>query len=558
MGDMMLAGDICIRDFIESFDSDNILLPMIQRPFVWDEGRIEHLFDSVIKKFPFGIILLYKRQKDNFIIYGRHFFKEIEDGMNYENYDTEVGPGKILVLDGHQRLQSLYLGYKGYKFKGKKLYYDINYFNQVHNISDVSFKLINSDKIAIKQNESIFILFSRVLEIAGRIHRVQPQQEKEEERIIQEMTDIFHDIGVTGEQILKFYNHINRYIANSVFFQTDTKIFRYLLIDDFEFDNVLEIFVRFNQGGLSLTKSDLLFSTLKLKWKDAGKSFQDLSEDTEINKDMLLKTAIVTSNYKADMKLSNLENMHINTIKDNFPSFKEVIEQFHDRVKSLTDQYTRIYWKYNFLIPIIYYLYKRKESGSYNIVLDSAILKYLLIIVYNSNLRSDNHLNEIIKRIDNEREDATKQSRTPNFPIDSINKYLKDMGVKVDIDELSLNSDPILTFSLIQRNNWNPLSYKNSLQIDHIFPQSEKEKLPLGAQDYVDSIWNKYVVFAGDNIRKKAIMPDKYFKGKKEKYIDEYILKKDLLAINKFKELIKWRKKIIIKMFKSKLDIEIK
>jgi uncharacterized protein with ParB-like and HNH nuclease domain len=63
----MLAGDPSIICLVEEIKRGNILLPMIQRPFVWlnDEERITKLFDSIIKKFPIGIFLFYQKSSDD-------------------------------------------------------------------------------------------------------------------------------------------------------------------------------------------------------------------------------------------------------------------------------------------------------------------------------------------------------------------------------------------------------------------------------------------------------------------------------------------------------------
>ena len=47
-----------------------------------------------------------------------------------------------------------------------------------------------------------------------------------------------------------------------------------------DYEKVFDIFVRVNSGGTPLSKSDLLFSFIKLKWKEfeAEKEFPDLLE----------------------------------------------------------------------------------------------------------------------------------------------------------------------------------------------------------------------------------------------------------------------------------------
>lgn len=553
----MLAGEPTIMGLVDEIKNGNVLLPMIQRPFVWlkDEERITKLFDSVIKKFPIGIILLYQKPSgDTTQIFGRRFFDRIDDDTKFEEYDFEVKDSQILVLDGHQRLQSLYLGVIDGHLYGKHLYHNVFFFRKERDISDVSFRFFRSDKrvVSDKEDESLYLRFSDVIDIAKRISRVSPhKREKEKKPIIKKLEELIRPAGSFSEDDYRYvYEYVLGTISNSLFFRHDPHIFKYELIQDKDFDDdVLEIFVRFNQGGLPLTKSDLIFSTLKLQWKEGGTKFEDLAEDTGINKDLLLKTLIVVSSLPADTRIQKVKGK-IELLKNNFEEFELVIKQFHDRVKKLTDLHGRIFRKYNFIIPVVYYFYNNREKLERieDLSMQPRVLKYMLTIVYNSNLRSDSHLNEIIKIISDE--------ETNEFPSERIEKYLEGKGVRGSIDEVSLNSDPVLTFSLLQRNNWNPLYYRNKLHIDHIFPLSRREELPEKLGLLVDSIFNKYVVFAGDNIRKSGALPEEYFTGERERLIDLYILPKEYLKVEDFEKMIEWRGQKIKELFKERLNLE--
>jgi len=551
----MLTGEPTIMGIVYEIKKGNILLPMIQRPFVWlrDEDRITKLFDSVIKKFPIGIILLYQKPRgDSTEIFGRRFFDRISEDTKFEEYDVSVKEEQILVLDGHQRLQSLYLGVIDGPFYGKHLYHNVLFFTKERDISEVSFNFFKSDKKAIydEKDGSLYLRFANVINIAEKIANVSPhKKEEEKEKIIKELKELIEPVkSFSEDQYRNIYEHILESISISLFFKHDPHIFKYELIKDKKFDeDVLEMFVRFNQGGLPLTKSDLIFSTIKLKWEDVGEKFEDLAENTGINKDLLLKTLTVVSELPAGTKIEKVR-IEIEQLKGNFDNFAQVIEQFHDKVKKLTEQYERIYKKYNFIIPVVYYFYKNREKPEKIEAELPRVVEYMLIIVYNSNLRSDNHLNEIVRII--------KDEKTDRFPLEEIKRYLDDTGTKTSIDGVSLNSDPILTFSLLQRNNWKPLYYKNKLHIDHIFPKGKIEELSEDLRPLVDSIFNKYVVFAGDNIRKSDDLPEDYFTGERERLIESYILPKELLRKKDFEKMIEWRKQKMKELFKERLNLE--
>src|SRR3954465_12034555 len=85
-------------------------LPNIQRPFVWREEQICRLFDSILREYPISTLLVWKTRAK---IRRRQFI----DNYPVENSDQlsrfyvpEDDKKKCLVLDGQQRLQTLYIG----------------------------------------------------------------------------------------------------------------------------------------------------------------------------------------------------------------------------------------------------------------------------------------------------------------------------------------------------------------------------------------------------------------------------------------------------------------
>jgi uncharacterized protein with ParB-like and HNH nuclease domain len=53
-----------IRKFVNYLNNPNedggYWLPNIQRPFVWKEEQIERLFDSILREYPIGTLLIWK------------------------------------------------------------------------------------------------------------------------------------------------------------------------------------------------------------------------------------------------------------------------------------------------------------------------------------------------------------------------------------------------------------------------------------------------------------------------------------------------------------------
>lgn len=114
--------NITIKEAIDHIDHQEYLLPSIQRKFVWSASQIETLFDSIMRGYPINSFMFWHIQdadiKKNFKFYKflsayREFFQ-----VNNPDFDAIGCPDFFAVIDGQQRLTSLYLGLKGtYAYK---------------------------------------------------------------------------------------------------------------------------------------------------------------------------------------------------------------------------------------------------------------------------------------------------------------------------------------------------------------------------------------------------------------------------------------------------------
>jgi Protein of unknown function DUF262 len=91
-----------------------VFLPHIQRPFVWEEEQMVRLFDSLMRNYPINTLLFW-RTKDE--IKARKFMEQIDWDTDlsvlYDPNMSKEGNEKVFVLDGQQRLQSLYAIFYG-------------------------------------------------------------------------------------------------------------------------------------------------------------------------------------------------------------------------------------------------------------------------------------------------------------------------------------------------------------------------------------------------------------------------------------------------------------
>ena len=122
-----------ISDIIRQVNRD-IYLPAIQREFVWNTDRIERLFDSIMADFPIGSFLFWRleqKNKDEWPVY--EFIRDFnsEDPHNPPANMAGINKDITLVLDGQQRITSLYIGLKGsyrhfyYRWRKNRLYLNL-------------------------------------------------------------------------------------------------------------------------------------------------------------------------------------------------------------------------------------------------------------------------------------------------------------------------------------------------------------------------------------------------------------------------------------------------
>ena len=114
---------ISIKQAIDKIEYNQYLLPAIQREFVWGTDKIELLFDSLMRNYPIGSLLMWKAQGVNKTEH-RYYsvLKNYREKYNIhcQEFNTVSAPDFEAVLDGQQRLTALYIGLKGsYAYKKK-------------------------------------------------------------------------------------------------------------------------------------------------------------------------------------------------------------------------------------------------------------------------------------------------------------------------------------------------------------------------------------------------------------------------------------------------------
>lgn len=124
---------ITIAQVIEGIENNMYLLPAIQREFVWDNKKIEWLFDSIMRDYPISSFLFWRVEGET---KGKYkFYSFLKDyRQKYKTHNAEFNTSGIndfmAVLDGQQRMTSLYIGLKGsYAYKKANVWWVDNEYN---------------------------------------------------------------------------------------------------------------------------------------------------------------------------------------------------------------------------------------------------------------------------------------------------------------------------------------------------------------------------------------------------------------------------------------------
>lgn len=387
---------ISIREVITKINNKEMYLPEIQRGFVWKEKQVEKLFESIFVGYPIGTLLFWKTTKkdinDNeLVLYD--FIKDFHERDNKDNKKaSEIASNYdsyYIVLDGQQRLSSLYIGLQGslaYKlpylwwssdsaFPQKKLFFNLDALGLVDDEEDNKIPLFKFFDVTKVPEDNLWFEVSKVL-----------QFEKLSEIINYSNTNKLTDNQINN--LTKFWEMINL---------ENPPIIHYLTIQDTDYDDVLNIFVRLNSSGTPLSKPDLLFSTMLLDWNGGREVIEKLikkinnkGDRFNFSKDFIMRTCLVLSGAPVNMKVESFKKEKIEFIRDNFHQISEAIEKAVDSLVELGYSNDNIL-SYNAIIPYIYYIYKggsnKKESvEGLRIYLAISFLKNIYGVASNSAL----------------------------------------------------------------------------------------------------------------------------------------------------------------------------
>ncbi|MCM3252451.1 GmrSD restriction endonuclease domain-containing protein [Priestia aryabhattai] len=576
---MAFQTPLTIKKVIENIHKKKYLLPAIQREFVWGTEQIEKLFDSLMQGYPVGSFLFWdvkKEKSKDFQFY--EFIRNYHEKNNRHNPLASVDEGEdiIAILDGQQRLTSMYIALKGtYTYKlprmrrenplaypEQQLYVDLlgpsEDFDTIYD-----FRFLTNEEADADYKDAHWFKVADILNINNPFE-IHQYLIKSGLSVIEQEKALF-----ASETLHKLYQAIN-----------ETPNINYFLEEEQKLDKVLNIFIRVNSGGTKLSYSDLLLSIATAQWrnKDARQEItrfvdeiNQIGSGFNFNKDFVLKACLVLCDFKdIAFKVDNFNSETMQKIECNWDNIRESIRLAVNLVSSYGYNQDTLTSK-NAIIPIAYYLLKRDIPHNYiqskKYQDDRKLVKKWLVLGLLKQVFSgqpDNVLRPLRKIINMNHTD---------FPLQMIIDEFKG-GTK----SFSFNDDEInnlLTYEYGQKHTFSILAllypnldFRNKFHLDHIFAKSLFTKRNLSktgvSQDnlefyfeHVNSIANLQLLEGIPNIEKSDKDFEEWFNetfkdgSAKSDYLAKHYIPNVSLKFTNFKEFVEKRRELIYQKVKS-------
>lgn len=497
---MSFQTPITIANAVEDINNRRLLLPAIQREFVWRDRQIEWLFDSILRRYPIGSFLFWRvegRTKTQYKFYT--FLKAFRERYQTHNEEFNTNGAKdfMAVLDGQQRLAAIYIGLMGtYAYKLPRRWWENTeysiptrhlYLNIAHGLKD---------------------------EEDGREYDFRFLTDAEYESQMQQWFRVSVILGLRN--LFEFNTFLNnpKYKDNRFAWEalsrlqeavhTD-RVINFFLEEEQSLDKALNIFIRINSGGEPLDFSDLLMSIAVANWtkRDARKEINELLDEIRdkgffITKDLVLKTFLVLYSADIKFKVTNFSTKNAKLFESQWDSIRSALLEAFQLIKSFgfTD---KTLTSKNAVIPIIYYLYHRNIATDFCkkkiYEKDREIIRKWLHVVLIKRIfggHADTILSKIRTVFSKTFSKTKLEDVSPEFPHQAIAKSLRgtEKGIEFDdeyIDNLLLTQkDDPLCFSILAVFYPN-LDYRNGdFHKDHVFAEtyfSEKRLKELGIRE---------------------------------------------------------------------------
>ncbi|WP_301584241.1 DUF262 domain-containing protein [Halomonas alkaliantarctica] len=322
-----------------------LYIPGIQRPYVWAPDQVIRLFDSLMRKYPIGTLLLWdlpRRSRGDWEIY--RFIENFREGdIHNDTTDLREDEECVLVLDGQQRLTSMLIGLKGSYIVRKKhkrrtnaeawedlvLHLDLAHAPESEDAVDdedsplaehYRFKFFRVDERPRNQGGELWFELAFMLGVPD-----------EESLARLQSTWIDHNPSLSESQKVVANANLRRlwetlWVDQAIAYFTEYSS---------SYDRVLDIFIRANDGGTRLSRSDLLMSVITLRWEQFNAReetegmlkalTEQLNPKRVIQREFLLRSALYMNDLNFTIQVKNFTPTNIRRLEQSWQEVKEAL-----------------------------------------------------------------------------------------------------------------------------------------------------------------------------------------------------------------------------------------
>ena len=510
-----------IFQFINEIENGEIVLPAIQRDFVWDTDRITLLFDSVMRGYPIGIVLLWETYQP---LQYRQFVRHFKPDDQYTFIRNTSSKRIKIVLDGQQRLSSIYVGLSG-TLDNETLYFDILSGSEVDDHSQRKFSFQFSNLASIVRRN------------ATTERRIEEREEADDSTPISYWLPFGDLIGRNPIDMLRLRDEVStklqlspedrlrmeHNLLNASFaFSENAEVLKTQTIDHnlpaedhrrkSVFD-ILEIFVRINTQGVSLRRSDIIVSILRLYWEDASDILptfiREINEriGIEMDTDFMLRCMFSAAGIGTRLDFELLRT------KSNVDRIKETHAACFQAVRSVVDfartdcgiDSARLLGGIGTLVPFVQYAFSAEKHRFHKQTIDSArkslfLFAFAKIFTQYAESRTGAFIRDYLS-------DAEAIRNGAAFPYDKAILFVFDKTNFNLPDDTFFGNNPELALSLLQKKNGGTIKNEDNLpEMDHIFPRSVLEDRGYERHE-INDIGNLWLLPRGVNRNKSAKNP---------------------------------------------------
>lgn len=515
---------------LQQIERKELILPAIQREYVWKPSQVVALFDSIMRGYPIGSFLSWKVEPATATQF--RFYDVLKDYNELDqrhNPELDVTPDRPVtaLLDGQQRLTSLNIGLRGtYAYKRKYGWrgYRENY---PERILHLNLRDLAPENAAGLRYDFRFLTDAQLAEM-----------DPDDARFWLPVPEVYKAGGVMGLwRVLAERELANDATAMDIAELLAAKIHTENSVHFFEetdqdIERVLDIFIRVNSGGTVLSYSDLLLSIATAQWKhrDARREVHDLVDELNgtgngfrFSKDLVLKTGLVLSGVpEVAFRVKNFTTANMTKLDEQWDDIAAalriavgLLSDFGLSGASLTAS--------SAVIPIAQYVHTRGLSQAYREsaaeaedreVLKNWVMRALIVPgIWGSGL------DQLLRAL---RSTITEHGKT-GFPVTAIDTMMSGRGKSLlATDELIEN---ILEYSYGHGETFGVLAAafphvntRNIHHVDHIYPRALLDRAALqkaGVEDGLideieqlrDKLPNLELIEGSENVSKNAKLP---------------------------------------------------